>query len=179
VIAAWADLLHLVPDARLILKSAGTADATTRAALEGAFAAAGIGAERLRILPPAAAPRDHLALYNEVDIALDPFPYHGTTTTCEALWMGVPVITLAGDRHAGRVGASLLATIGFEAGITTTREDYVLTAQLLASRPELLATCRRSLRAGMARSPLCDHPGHARAIEEAYRAVWQIRSAQC
>jgi predicted O-linked N-acetylglucosamine transferase (SPINDLY family) len=178
VIATWAEILRLVPGARLMLKSAGTADPATRAGLEDAFAAAGIGPERLGILAPAAAPGDHLALYDEIDIALDPFPYHGTTTTCEALWMGVPVITLTGDRHAGRVGASLLATIGFAAGITATPEDYVLTARVLAGQPELLATCRRNLRADMARSPLCDHPAHARALEEAYRAVWQIWCAQ-
>jgi predicted O-linked N-acetylglucosamine transferase (SPINDLY family) len=178
VIATWAEILRAVAGARLVLKSAGTADAETRAELEGAFAAQGIAPERLGILAPAAGARDHMALYNEVDIALDPFPYHGTTTTCEALWMGVPVITLTGDRHAGRVGASLLATIGFEAGITSTPEDYVLTARLLASQPELLAACRRNLRADMARSPLCDHPAHARAIEEAYRAVWRIWCAQ-
>jgi predicted O-linked N-acetylglucosamine transferase (SPINDLY family) len=174
VYATWAEVLRAVPDARLALKSAGTGDAETRAVLESAFAAEGIGAERLRILAPEADTRDHLTLYNEVDIALDPFPYHGTTTTCEALWMGVPVITLVGDRHAGRVGASLLATIGFTAGITGTREEYVLTARLLASRPELLAACRRNLRADLARSPLRDHEGHARAVEEAYRAVWRI-----
>ena len=118
----------------------GTGDPETKATLETAFATAGIGPERLRILPPAPEAQDHLALYNEIDVALDPFPYNGTTTTCEALWMGVPVITLAGDRHAGRVGASLLGAIGFAAGIAATPEDYVLTARLLASQPELLAT---------------------------------------
>jgi protein O-GlcNAc transferase len=174
VIATWAGILHQVPEARLVLKSAGTGDPDTRAALEAAFGAVGIGPERLGILAPAPEAREHLALYNEVDIALDPFPYNGTTTTCEALWMGVPVITLTGDRHAGRVGASLLAAIGFAAGVAATTEDYVLTARLLATQPELLATCRRNLRNSLARSPLGDHTGHARAIEEAYRAVWQI-----
>ena len=178
VIALWAEILHRVEGARLVLKSAGTGDPETRATLEAAFATAGVGPERLRILPPAAEAQDHLALYNEIDVALDPFPYNGTTTTCEALWMGVPVITLAGDRHAGRVGASLLGAIGFAAGVAATPEDYVLTARLLACQPELLATARRNLRADMARSPLCDHPGHARAVEEGYRAVWQIRCAQ-
>jgi predicted O-linked N-acetylglucosamine transferase (SPINDLY family) len=178
VIALWAEILHRVDGAQLVLKSAGTGDAETKAALAAAFAAEGIQAERLRTLPPEAEAQHHLALYNEIDIALDPFPYNDTTTTCEALWMGVPVITLIGDRHAGRVGASLLSAIGFEAGIAATPDDYVLTAHLLASQPELLATARRNLRSAMARSPLCDHPGHARAVEEAYRAVWQIRCAQ-
>ncbi len=178
VIALWAQILQQVEDACLVLKSAGTGDLETKAGLEAAFAAQGIGPERLRILPPEAGAQDHLALYNEVDIALDPFPYNGATTTCEALWMGVPVITLAGDRHAGRVGASLLAAVGFQAGIASTPADYVLTARLLASQPELLATARRNLRADLARSPLRDHQGHARAIEEAYRAVWQIWCAQ-
>jgi hypothetical protein len=82
--------------------------------------------------------QEHLAVYNEIDLALDPFPYNGTTTTCEALWMGVPVITLVGDRHAGRVGASLLHAVGFQAGIAATPEDYALTARLLASQPSCL-----------------------------------------
>jgi protein O-GlcNAc transferase len=174
VIALWAEILHQVEGACLVLKSAGTGDAETRAGLEAAFASHGIAAARLRILPPEPDGQSHLALYNEIDIALDPFPYNGATTTCEALWMGVPVITLAGDRHAGRVGASLLSAVGFQAGIAATPEDYVLTARLLASQPELLATARRNLRTDLARSPLRDHEGHARALEEAYRAVWQL-----
>jgi protein O-GlcNAc transferase len=174
VIGLWAEILHQVEGACLVLKSAGTGDPETKATLEAAFAAQGVAPERLRILPPEADAQSHLGLYNEIDIALDPFPYNGTTTTCEALWMGVPVITLTGDRHAGRVGASLLSAVGFTAGIAATAADYVLTARLLASQPELLATARRHLRADLARSPLRDHPGHARAIEEAYRAVWQI-----
>jgi predicted O-linked N-acetylglucosamine transferase (SPINDLY family) len=174
VIALWAEILNQVEGGCLVLKSAGTGDAETRAGLEAAFAAHGIAPERLRILPPAAEAQEHLAVYNEIDLALDPFPYNGTTTTCEALWMGVPVITLAGDRHAGRVGASLLDAVGFQAGIAATPEDYALTARLLASQPELLAAARRHLRSDLARSPLRDHEGHARAIEEAYRAVWQI-----
>jgi protein O-GlcNAc transferase len=175
VIALWAEILHQVEGACLMLKSAGTGDAETRAGLEAAFAAHGIAASRLRILPPESDARNHLALYSQIDVALDPFPYNGTTTTCEALWMGVPVITLAGDRHAGRVGASLLSAVGFQAGIAATPEDYVLTARLLASQPELLATARRHLRADLARSALRDHEGHARAVEQAYRAVWQLR----
>ena len=174
VIALWARILREVEGAGLVLKSAGTDDPETRAGLEAHFAAHGVAPERLRILPPEAQAQNHLALYNEIDIALDPFPYNGTTTTCEALWMGVPVITLAGDRHAGRVGASLLSAVGFQAGIAATPEDYVLTARLLAGQPKLLAAARRNLRGDLARSPLRDHPAHARAVEEAYRTVWQI-----
>ena len=178
VIALWSGILQQVEGACLVLKSSSTGDAETRAVLEAAFAAHGVGSERLRILPPEVEAENHLALYNQIDIALDPFPYNGTTTTCEALWMGVPVITLAGDRHAGRVGASLLAAVGFEAGIAATPEDYVLSARLLAGQPKLLATARRNLRADLARSPLRDHPAHARAVEDAYRAVWQIWCAE-
>jgi predicted O-linked N-acetylglucosamine transferase (SPINDLY family) len=88
--------------------------------------------------------------------------------------MGVPVVTLAGERHAARVGASLLSAAGFPAGIAERRADYVTTARLLAEQRQLLAALRANLRADMARSRLCDATGHARALEEAYRAVWQI-----
>jgi predicted O-linked N-acetylglucosamine transferase (SPINDLY family) len=174
VVALWAGVLQAVAGSRLLLKASGTGDPASQEHLRGAFGAAGIDPGRIGFAAYAATAPEHLAAYGEVDVALDTFPYNGTTTTCEALWMGVPVITLAGDRHAGRVGASLLGAIGFQAGIATIPDDYVLTARLLASQPELLAAARRTLRADMARSPLCDHAGHARALEEAYRAVWQI-----
>src|SRR5205807_8143365 len=116
----------------------------------------GVAAERIELmgwLPGAAA---HVSAYHRVDIALDPFPYNGTTTTCEALWMGVPVVTLRGDRHAGRVGASLLTQIGLTDLITSSVEDYVEAAVALAGDPTRLAALRQSLRPHMMASPMCD-----------------------
>ena len=116
----------------------------------------------------------HLAVYDRVDIALDPFPYNGTTTTCEALWMGVPVVTLRGDRHAGRVGASLLSQIGLTDLIADSVEEYVEIAVALAGDPGRLADLRRSLRPRLAASPLCDGRAFARKIEAAFRQMWQM-----
>jgi predicted O-linked N-acetylglucosamine transferase (SPINDLY family) len=114
----------------------------------------------------------HLALYHRVDIALDPFPYNGTTTTCEALWMGVPVVVLRGDRHAARVGASLLSQIGLTELIAESVEDYVEIASTLAGDPGRLADLRRSMRSRVAESPLCDGRAFARKIEAAFRHMW-------
>ena len=124
--------------------------------------------ELLAWLPGTAA---HLALYHRVDIALDPFPYNGTTTTCEALWMGVPVVTLRGDRHAGRVGASLLTQIGLTDLIANSVEEYLEIALALACNPGRLDDLRRSLRPRMAASPLCDGP--------ASLAKWKPRFERC
>src|SRR5262245_63142495 len=104
---------------------------------------------------------DHLALYHRVDIALDPFPFNGTTTTCEALWMGVPVITLRGDRHAGRVGASLLTQIGLTDLIANSIEEYVEIALALAGNSGRLDDLRRTLRPRMKASPMCDQGAFA------------------
>ncbi len=168
----WAQLLTRVPTARLLLKGKPFADAATRALCLDRFADRGVAAERLELvawLPD----QNHLALYDRVDIALDPFPYNGTTTTCEALWMGVPVVTLRGDRHAGRVGASLLTQIGLTDLIANSVETYVETAAALSGDPARLSDLRRSLRPRMAASPLCDAPAFARKIEAAYRTMWQ------
>ena len=156
---AWATLLARLPQARLLLKGKPFADAATRALFLARLGERGVAAERVELvawLPDAAA---HLALYHRVDIALDPFPYNGTTTTCEALWMGVPVVTLRGDRHAGRVGASLLTQIGLTDLIANSVEEYVEIAVALAGDPARLNDLRHSLRPRMAASPLCDVSG--------------------
>ncbi len=178
VLDLWSGVLAAVPSSRLLLKAAGSSNETTQRVIRGHLGDKGIDPERIRFAAYTSGPGDHLAVYNEVDLALDTFPYNGTTTTCEALWMGVPVVTLAGDRHASRVGMSLLTAVNFQAGVATSPDDYVLTARLLAEQPQLLTTLRRNLRTGMAHSPLVDNHGHARALEEAFREVWRIHCAQ-
>jgi len=107
-----------------------------------------------------------------VDIALDTFPYHGTTTTCEALWMGVPVVTLEGRSHVSRVGVSLLRNAGLPELIARTPEEYVRIAGELAEDRPRLAQLRAAMRERMQNSPLMDGPRFARRIEEAYRRMW-------
>ena len=168
----WAKLLNHLPQSRLLLKARPFADAGTRAYFLSRLGEHGVAVERVELvawLPGGAA---HLALYDRVDIALDPFPYNGTTTTCEALWMGVPVVTLRGDRHAGRVGASLLSQAGLTDWVADSTDDYVKIAADLAGTPSRLTELRHSLRPRMAASPLCDAPAFARKIETAYRAMW-------
>ncbi len=172
-IALWARLLGEIPDARLLLKNRCFADAGTRERFAGKFAAAGIDDGRVALETWIGSHRDHLALYNRVDLGLDSFPYNGTTTTCEALWMGVPVVTLRGDRHAGRVGASLLTRVGLEDLIARDEADYIAKALALARDPDRLAALRAGLRARMSDSPLCNEAGFARAAEQAYRCMWR------
>lgn len=168
VIALWARLLAELPTARLILKSRGLDDPGVAAGARAAFAGFGIASDRLTLDGKERSVAAHLSLYHGVDIALDPFPYNGTTTTCEALWMGVPVLTLPGQTHVARVGASLLAHGGLPDWIASTPEHYVARAVAAASDIPRLASLRRCLRESMARSPLCDASGFTRQLEEAY-----------
>jgi hypothetical protein len=170
---AWAKLLARLPRARLLLKGKPFAYPVTRAWYLERLAQRGIFMDRVELVPWTADGAAHLALYNRIDIALDPFPYDGTTTTCEALWMGVPVVTLRGDRHAGRVGASLLGQVGYPDMVAGSVDRYVDIAATLAGDPARLADLRHVLRPRIERSPLCDGPAFARKVEQAYRTMWQ------
>ncbi len=168
----WARVLDAVPGSRLLIKSGGLDEPAVRDPLLRRLAAAGLGG-RVELLPHARDTASHLDLYGRVDVALDTFPYHGTTTTCEALWMGVPVVTLAGDRHVSRVGVSLLAALGHREWIAAQEDDYVRIAAALAQDTERRTALRRSLRDEMRLSLLCDHAGQARRFGMALRECWQ------
>jgi protein O-GlcNAc transferase len=172
-LAAWGRILEAVPHSRLILKSLAYAEPTLRRRFVDAFAAGGIAMNRIDFRPPQPRMEDHLGSYGEIDIALDPFPYNGTTTTCEALWMGVPVINLIGDRHAARVGLDLLSQVDLAELACRDTGSYVATAVALANDVPRLQQLRDGLRQRMRASPLCDAPRFARAFEAALRRMWR------
>lgn len=167
----WSRLLQRVPDATLILKAVEFADPEGTRVYADAFAARGL-VSRVKFIPPQESLEDHLAMYNGVDVALDTFPYHGTTTTCETLWMGVPVITLAGNRHASRVGISLLANLGAPEWIASTPDDYIAKAAALAADAQALAHHRATLRTRLTHSIICDQQAYADRLGKALLAMW-------
>ena len=169
---AWAQIMDAMPHSRLLLKGHGLADPSLTPALRSRLALLGVGEDRIELLGRTAGITEHLALYSRVDVALDTFPYHGTTTTCEALWMGVPVVTLAGDRHASRVGVSLLTAIGRPGWIARDWAEYIAKAVQLANDPAGRVTIRQSLRDEMRRSALLDHAGQAARFGAALRECW-------
>jgi len=172
VVDAWSRILLAVEGSRLILKSSALSQATVRSRVLDAFSSRGVSPERLDLLAWTTTTREHLQLYQDIDLALDPFPYNGTATTCEALWMGVPVLSLAGARHSARVGLSLLSLVGHPELVASSVDDHVAMAVALARDPERLASLRGSLRDEMRASPLCDAPRFARSVEDAYRRMW-------
>lgn len=172
----WSRLLQEIPEARLLLKGAGLTNPETRGVIEGKLRAAGVALARVEFLDRTPNLASHLEIYHRVDVALDPFPYAGTTTTCEALWMGVPVVTLSGDRHAARVGASLLKAVGHEEWIAKSEDEYVAIARRLAGDGERRRTIRESLRSEMSHSLLLDHPEQAKRFGEALRACWRSKA---
>lgn len=171
VISAWTDILLQVSGSRLLLKSASLGGASIQQHLKERFSVHGVQPERIQFMAHTPTTLEHLAQYARVDIALDSYPYHGTTTTCEALWMGVPVVTLAGRTHLSRVGASIMANINLEELVTTTIEEYVSHAVGLANDKERLLDLRCGLRGKMSSSPLMDYAGMTRKLEEAYYAM--------
>jgi protein O-GlcNAc transferase len=171
-IRTWAAVLKAVPGSRLLLKARPLADEAIRRRYLTLFQEYGVGADRIHMLPRTTTTPEHLACYHKVDIALDTFPYNGTTTTCEALWMGVPVITCWGDRHCARVGAAILGQVGLGRLAAEDEEGYVEVAVRLAGDLGDLTGLRGTLRQRMEESPLCDAHGFARRFEAGLETAW-------
>jgi predicted O-linked N-acetylglucosamine transferase (SPINDLY family) len=169
VLDAWAVLLARIPGSRLLIKARGLENDRTRQRIWSRFEGRGTPRDRVELAPPLGRTADHLAAYAQVDLALDAFPYNGTTTTCEALWMGVPVVTFAGRAHAGRVGASILSRVGLEELAPATLEQSIEAAVRLAGDRDRLVALRQTMRDRLLASPLMDGARLARQLEAAYR----------
>jgi protein O-GlcNAc transferase len=172
-LAAWSALMAAVPDSRLILRSSGHYPPGIEAGLSRRIAAAGVDPARVRIDPKIIGYAAHLASYAEIDVALDPFPYNGGTTTVEALYMGVPVLVRAGDRYVAHMGESILNNIGLPGWIAPDAASYAALGARFATDRESLVTLRQTLRDRMLASPLFDAPRFARNLEAALRGMWQ------
>lgn len=172
VIATWAAILRAVPNARLMLNNGPFAEAAGRDLMRARFASHGIPPDRLILTCTAPQPVTWAA-YGEIDIALDPFPHNAGTTTIEALWMGVPVLTLAGRPTVGRFGASILHAVGLDGWVAPDTDAYVRLAERWAADPDGLARLRATLRPRFAACPMHDATGVARSIEGAFDTLWQ------
>lgn len=173
----WCRILGEEDRSRMLIKGVGLEHEAARDALLGRIRSRGIDASRVRIVGPTASTAEHLDLYAGIHVALDTTPYSGTTTTCEALWMGVPVVTLRGAVHASRVGASLLTSVGHPEWIADSPESYASIALGLGRDSRAVASLRSTLRQDMERSALRDESAHTGAIEHAYTALWNSRIA--
>ena len=171
LVKCWASILHRIPGSHLLLKAIALNSHPVRDRIRHFMSGLGISADRLK-LHGSVPIHEHFAFYNRIDIALDTFPYHGTTTTCEAMWMGVPVVTRAGASHVSRVGVSLLTNVGLTELIANGPDQYVEKAVDLAGDPERLMELHTSLRRRMQESPLMNAAGFVRDVETAYRDMW-------
>jgi protein O-GlcNAc transferase len=171
VVALWSRVLAAVPNSRLLLKSMQLHEAVTRRNVIDRFAVHGIEAKRL-ILKALVPRSEYLMTYQEMDIALDPFPYPGITTSVESLWMGVPVLTLAGERFLSRQGVGLLMNAGLPDWIAANADDYVARAAHHSSDWQRLATLRAGLRQQILASPIFDAARFAQHFEAALRGMW-------
>lgn len=172
-VSLWASILKAVPGSRLLLKSRPLGDPATAGRVAGYFGAKGIARERLDLRGRTDSFAEHLAMYGDIDIALDPVPYNGTTTSFEALWMGVPIVALAGPAHVSRVTASLLLRLGRRDLIARDDGDYVARAVRLAGDPQAISAMRQDIRGALERSPMTDVDGFAGDLAAALHAMWR------
>jgi len=171
--ALWARVLHAVPGSRLLMKTQTLADPSTQRELSRRLSAEGITEDRVEMIAWSPTRAEHLGLYGRVHVALDTIPYNGTTTTCEALWMGVPVVTVRGDRHASRVSASLLTAAGHPEWIAQDADGFVRIATGLLGDMDRLASLRSSLRDELRASPLLDAKAYSGRFHAALRGCWR------
>jgi predicted O-linked N-acetylglucosamine transferase (SPINDLY family) len=169
VLDLWAKVLNAVPDSVLLLQSLSLFQ---RKRIEEFLESRGIAPARLQFVPRCNR-AEYLKLYERVDICLDPLPYNGITTTCDALWMGVPVISLVGRTAAGRAGASILANIGMSELAGSDAAEFVKVAVEMAGDMPRLENLRKTLRDRIRQSPMSDGKAFAREMETAYRTMWR------
>ena len=169
VLSQWARLMEAIPDSRLVLLAA---DEATRDRLREFFRSSAVDPQRIDFIPPSRR-YEYLSAYGQIDVGLDPFPYNGITTTCDALWMGVPVMTIPGTVAAARAGASLLRSAGLEQFIAADEASWIALGQSWSERIDELAALRRELRRQVSQSPLMNGARFARNVERAYREMWR------
>jgi protein O-GlcNAc transferase len=172
-LALWAGVLTAVPHSRMIIKAAALSDKDAQDGLLRRIAATGLDIERVELIGRVESEAEHLGVYSRIDVGLDPTPYNGTTTTVEALYMGVPVLSLEGDRFIARVGKSILSNVGLGDCAVQTPEAFVERAVRLASDLPALAELRTGLRAQLLASPLCDHQGFASDLQKSLHDIWE------
>ncbi|KAK3283271.1 hypothetical protein CYMTET_9015, partial [Cymbomonas tetramitiformis] len=172
VLKLWARVLHAVPGSRLLIKGKPFACSTMQEHFRSQLVALGVHASRIDLLPLEHLTSNHLSKYSLVDISLDPFPYAGTTTTCEAMYMGVPCVTLAGSCHAHNVGKSLMTAMGLTDWIAHSHDEYVAIAQRFATNLPALRELRAGMRERMLNSRLCDHVNYVKGVEDVFRQLW-------
>ncbi|XP_006851475.2 probable UDP-N-acetylglucosamine--peptide N-acetylglucosaminyltransferase SPINDLY isoform X2 [Amborella trichopoda] len=173
VLKVWARILCAVPNSRLVVKCKPFCCDSVRQKFLSALEQLGLETLRVDLLPLILLNHDHMQAYSLMDISLDTFPYAGTTTTCESLYMGIPCVTMAGSVHAHNVGVSLLTKVGLKHLIARTEDEYVQLALQLASDINALSTLRMNLRALMLKSPVCDGPRFILGLESTYRSLWR------
>ncbi len=171
-IETWAEILREVPGSKLMLKHRGGADIGAKEMFPRYFEKYGIASDRILIVPPTPSHRQHLTCFHDIDIALDPFPYNGTTTSCETLAMGVPIVALEGSSHVSRVSVSLLRQVGLDDWIARSRSEYVRIAVERSSSLTALEQLRKDLRGRLLDSDLGNPAGFVRHLERAYRNIW-------
>jgi predicted O-linked N-acetylglucosamine transferase (SPINDLY family) len=169
----WAKIVLASPGSRLVVKASAMADNSTRQMIIAKFARYGLPSDRINLVTQQIDLAQHFNYYGNIDLGLDTYTYNGTTTTCEALWMNVPVVTLVGEMHISRVGSSLLTSMGMPQLIAHTPEEFVKIATSYAANRDALVELRKGLRNRMIASPLMDGKTYAKDFGDALRVMWR------